>query len=789
MTDDRDREARSAQTEITPARAEAAFGVTPPEAAGALVAGRYEILALIGRGGMGAVYRARDRELDLVVAIKFLDKQLASDPALRERFRREVVLARKVTHKNIARTYDIGEHEGGRFLTMEHVDGESLQSVIARSGPLPDAEVLRIAVAICDGLEAAHEQGVVHRDLKPDNVLIERGGRVVITDFGVARAAGGTDGALLTAGQMVGTPAYMAPEQLEGASDIDARADLYALGVMLYQMLTGDLPWKAQSAFAMIRARIADPTPTLIGRCLDNCPFVAGIVAKLMALEPKDRFTSAADLRAALFALEKCEIVDDPSLRGTAPTRIITSRPPAPTGPRTLLILPLANRGEAADAYLARGLTEELTDVLSMTDGLRVRAPRVVDGAADPAELGRAAGVDVVIEGSFRRHEGALRLAARLVSTNDGFQLWAKRFEAPAGDPFTIMEDVARAISAALTVDRPAPVAPAPLGVDTADLYLRARAALFRCWYTDAGDAIGLFEQALVRAPTDVRILSGAASAHARQIFFAGARGPEHATRARSLARAAIAADPRRGEPFHALALVALYSGDPAGALRSARAALDRAGDLPEAHEMVGRILAEIGPVHEARAHLARALTLDPELPQPVIDLARLDALDGAWPAVVAALAGHGTSAGERALARALLARLALWCRVPPSVAIPGDDVPLGAGPEAIEAWTALFRTVRATGKVDVAVRASMTARIDQAPLEGRLRPLLLQQLCEAHAYAGERDPALDALERAVAAGMFDRTWLERCPLLDPLRSNPRFAAATADVARRLDGI
>ena len=183
-----------------------------------VVADRYEILGLLGSGGMGTVYRARDRELDDVIALKMLKKQIAAAPGILDRFRREVKLARRVTHRNVARTFDIGEHAGAKFLTMEFIDGEMLGTMLRRRGRLRVAEVTRLGRDICAGLSAAHAAGVLHRDLKPANVVVARDGRAVITDFGIARALD-LGASAQTAGGVVGTPAYMAPEQLEGAPD------------------------------------------------------------------------------------------------------------------------------------------------------------------------------------------------------------------------------------------------------------------------------------------------------------------------------------------------------------------------------------------------------------------------------------------------------------------------------------------------------------------------------------------------------------------------------------------
>jgi serine/threonine-protein kinase len=219
-----------------------------------VLAGRYELLGLVGTGGMGSVYRARDRELDEIVALKMLRRELVDAPGMLARFRQEVKLARKVTHRNVARTFDIGEHAGDKFLTMELVEGESLANLLHREKKLELARVIELVEAICSALSAAHAAEVVHRDLKPDNVLLAKDGRVVVTDFGIARAV--TSDAQPTIGAPIGTPAYMAPEQLEGSHPIDARADLYALGAMTYELLTGQQPWTGDSAYA-VAARVS----------------------------------------------------------------------------------------------------------------------------------------------------------------------------------------------------------------------------------------------------------------------------------------------------------------------------------------------------------------------------------------------------------------------------------------------------------------------------------------------------------------------------------------------------
>ena len=211
-----------------------------PFAPGAIIAGRYRLVSLLGRGGMGEVYRADDLTLDQTVALKFLSADVASDSDRLAQFHAELRIARQVSHKNVCRLYDLGDHEGRRFLTMEYVDGEDLATLLRRIGRLPHDKAVEIARQLCAGIAAAHERGVLHRDLKPANVMIDGDGNVRITDFGLAVAAGDVNAS------RAGTPQYMAPEQLTGGT-ASVRSDLYALGLILFEMFTGKRVFEAKT--------------------------------------------------------------------------------------------------------------------------------------------------------------------------------------------------------------------------------------------------------------------------------------------------------------------------------------------------------------------------------------------------------------------------------------------------------------------------------------------------------------------------------------------------------------
>ncbi|MCY1066880.1 protein kinase [Nannocystis sp. RBIL2] len=414
----------------------------PVPVSGELYAGRYRVERLVGRGGMGAVYRAVDAMVGDVVALKVLDIEITRAPDQLEWFRREVRLARRITHPNVARTHDMGEAGGTHFITMEFIEGTTLQDVLRvredgerRRLALEPARTARVMLAVCEGLAAAHAAGVVHRDLKPANILIENTGRVVLTDFGIARAL--TDEGGRTQG-LVGTPLYMSPEQVAG-KPVDTRTDVYAVGLMLFEMLTGALPFAGDgrasgpvSPLTVALARLTEPPPDPRATRADLPPALAELVLQCMSQEPGERPAAAAvvaeRLRAWLVSVgesaapqagapllaamaaaahrEATTIVGTGAVltphsttppavstlasgrsnatsggpsgvatnvgRSMLPTSAMRSLAPVPSTERALAVLPFRYQGPPDQSYLGDALSDELIDVLSRTRGLRV---------------------------------------------------------------------------------------------------------------------------------------------------------------------------------------------------------------------------------------------------------------------------------------------------------------------------------------------------------------------------------------------------------------------------------
>jgi serine/threonine-protein kinase len=276
---------------------------SPPDLVpGYLLGGRYEIQRVVGSGGMGMVYQARDRELDEMVAIKTLRPEVINvDPRILDRFKREIRVARRVSHRNVVRTYDFGDMQGVKFISMEYIQGVMLKQLIRKKGALPLGVGVRIAKQTAAGLAAAHQEGVVHRDVKPQNIILTPASEVKIMDFGIALPQGKRGSDMTATGLIMGTPDYMSPEQVQGKRDLDHRSDIYSLGVVLYEMFTGILPFSGDSAIniAMKHVQEQPPSPRSINHTLPTV--LELIIMRCLQKSPSERYQKVEDLQADLY--------------------------------------------------------------------------------------------------------------------------------------------------------------------------------------------------------------------------------------------------------------------------------------------------------------------------------------------------------------------------------------------------------------------------------------------------------------------------------------------------------
>jgi len=412
--------------------------------------GPYEIIAPLGAGGMGEVYRARDLRLKRDIAIKVLPEDVASSPERLARFEREATTVAGLNHPNIVVLHSIEEAQGTRFLTMELVEGSSLDHSVTVGG-LPAPRVIELGIAMADALAAAHEKGVIHRDLKPANVMLTKDGRVKVLDFGLAKLALSdsnldlTHAATMTtplsdAGQVVGTVPYMAPEQIRGGT-VDARTDLFALGVVLYELASGKRPFTGETHADIASTILRDAPKPLRSVREDFPPDLHRIVGRCLEKNPRERFQTALDVSNELRGLRK-ELERSES---GMPAR------PASQAVASIAVLPFVNRSASADdEYFSDGLADELLNVLSKIKGLRVTARsssfHFKGKDTTVAEVGKVLDVATVLEGSVRKAGNRVRISVQLVQVSNSSHLWSESYDRTLEDTFAVQDDIAQSV-------------------------------------------------------------------------------------------------------------------------------------------------------------------------------------------------------------------------------------------------------------------------------------------------------------------------------------------------------
>lgn len=760
----------------------------PPNAKVSRYAARYELIGLLGVGGMGSVYRVRDLDLDEEVALKILRKDLAQTAAAVARFRREVKLARRVTHKNVARVFDVGEHDGEHFFTMECIEGEPLSTLLSPGKPFPIPQALDIATQIASGLAAAHDAAVVHRDLKPENVIVAKDGRVVITDFGVAVARAEIEPALLP-GRGAGTPLYMSPEQIEGRQ-LDERTDLYGLGLLLYEMTTGTAPWGRERDTSSRLARLAVPPPDPRERNATIPEGLAHLVLSLLEREPQSRPRSAAAVVKALSSTQAVVTTRPPEATATGSSPKPSPRPAiATTGTAhamAVAVLPIRNLGRPEDAYLAETVTDELIDRLATTPGLRV-ASRVAlrlreHGGDDLRDFGRRLGVDVMVEGSLvKRAGGVLRVTARLVEVERGFVLWTGRFDRPASEIFELVPEVAKAIARTLTIELAAPRGRGPMDPKNVDVFVRAKQAYGDFTLAGATTAAELLGTALSQAIDDDPLLhSYLALAELRTWSLDPATPPSLPAQAEQRARRALLLEPTLAEAHLALGVHAMLAGDAPVAARRFEEAVRCNPALGEAHDHLGRLRCESGNVVQGLRDLDIALRLDPRLLTALWSGARALELSGDPVGADERLAQADAIAPGHAVTLTLRARLAHWRRDKRAIARVRDEAAATLSRGGVdELLLRAFVDPQPEGAI-----GALTAQMATRGASASQRAQVMQILGEQRAIAGELDEALSAL-KAAAASSIDTLWFERCPVLARVRGNTAFGLLRAQVASR----
>jgi len=396
--------------------------------------GRYRVESPIGAGGMSTVWLAEDLKHKRQVAIKVLTPEIANSIGT-ERFTKEIEIAAGLRHPRILPLYDSGEAKGLLYYVMPRVEGESLRERLDRRPALSVDESARLVTEVAEALAYAHSRDVIHRDVKPENIMLEEG-HALVTDFGIARAVMSAGDARLTStGMRVGTPLYMSPEQAASDSNVDARADLYSLACVLFEMIAGRAPFTGASADAVLIQRFTQPPPRLATLRGDVPTAVDNAVYRAMARDPAERFESVTQFAAAL-----------KPAGGAADA----------AGASSIAVLPFTNMsGNPAEDYFADGISEEIINALARIEGLRVAARTSTFAfkgrQEDLRQVGEKLNVATVLEGSVRKAGNRLRITAQLIKVADGYHLWSERYDRELTDIFEIQDEIAGAITAKLS--------------------------------------------------------------------------------------------------------------------------------------------------------------------------------------------------------------------------------------------------------------------------------------------------------------------------------------------------
>jgi len=769
--------------------------------------GAYEVLGPLGAGGMGEVYRARDTRLGREVAIKVLPAEVASSPDRLAHLEREARTVAGLNHPNIVTLFSVEDADGIRFLTMELVEGQTLSMLIPPGGfPLP--KLLELAIPLTDALVAAHEKGVIHRDLKPGNVMVTKEGRVKVLDFGIASRTAADDyeatRTMTGAGAIVGTPGYLAPEILRG-SPADSRSDLWSLGVMLYEMASGARPFKATTEAELASAILNDVPEALPARVP---PGLAAIVGRCLAKDPAQRYRQAGEVQAALEALGAGGTPKASGSRrhrgkasrfrvwaGVAGTAVLvgavvffglraTMRGGAPGAGAgriaSIAVLPLASFSSEPDqAYFADGMTEELIATLAQVESLRVisrtSVMRFKGTTKAIPEIGKTLGVDAIVEGSIRRSGDRVRITAQLIRVVGDEHVWASSYERDMRDVLALQQEVAGAIVGELrlrlTSSERRKIADAPAVSPKAyDLYLRGVAA-YRRWDERGRQAAKeLLTEALEIDSTYAPAWASLAYVYIQQAYGSGGRSPT-ADRAREALGRALALDPNLAMAHAVKGVIAAeMDWDWSSAEREFRRAIEAAPSSFEPHHSYSHLLMSMGRVEESLRESRIAAALDPLNTAATLHLG--------W---------HYLMAGETE--RAIPEYLATL-RIDPSYSAAYNQlawayVLTGRYTDADKAYR---KYVDLSGNADnLAVGALIAASSGRTGDASRMVETMIAStrrgefasydVASVLATLGRKDEAFQWLERAIdrrESGVVD---LQQDPFLRSLRADPRFAA------------
>lgn len=703
----------------------------------------YQILEKLGEGGMGAVYAAEDTNLGRRVALKVLPPAMATDPERLQRFQREAKTVAALNHPNIVTLFSVEETDEIRFITMELVEGKSLDQIIAGRS-LTMERFYQIGVPLADALSAAHRRGVTHRDLKPGNIMVSEDGRVKVLDFGLAKlqvdpdSASGADEAtqaLTQEGVVMGTIPYMSPEQVQ-AKTVDHRTDIFSLGVIFYEMATGKRPFGGDSSADLVSSILRDAPRPANEVNVDLPNHLGRIIKRCLEKEAARRYQTALDIRNELEELQRDTKAAD-----------VESAP-------SVAVLPFVDMSPNKDQdYFCEGIAEELINGLGRIRNLRVAsrtsAFQFKETSLDIREMGDRLNVSTVLEGSVRKAGDHLRITAQLVNVGDGYRLWSDRYDREMKDVFAIQDEIAESIVDALEVtlspkERRAIQNVATRDVEAYDYYLRGRKYFYQLNRKSFEFAREMYSKAIEIDPSYALAYAGIADCCSFLYMYADS-SKENQEQADSSSRKALELDPELAEAHASRGLALSISKQYEEAEEQFEYAIQLNPKLFEAYYFYARDCLAQGKLAKSAQLFEKASEVRPEDYQAPLLLRQV-------------LIGMGASRNvtDQTLKKALQV----------------VEKHLELNPDDARAHYLGGSALIEMGQTEKGLEWTRRA-LDIDPDE----PATLYNVACSHSIAGASDDALGYLERAIDAGFGYKEWLENDSDFDTIREHPRFRA------------
>ncbi len=777
------------------------------------LASSYTIERELHGGGMSRVFLAQDLTLNRLIVLKILSSEVAADVSA-ERFRREIQLAAKLQHPYIVPLLSAGDLSGTPFFTMPFIEGESLGARLSRQGEFPIDEAVLILKEVAAALSYAHKHGVVHRDIKPHNVMLTDD-FAVVTDFGVAKALTastgvGQAGNMTTRGVALGTPTYMAPEQAAADPAVDHRADIYSFGVMAYEMLTGSPPFTRNSAQAMLAAHAVEKPEPVERRRHNIPPALAELVRRCLEKRPADRPQSASEIVQILetiptesrafaggkrpvaigaVALALLLIIGTLVYRGASGGSIGRNARVANAALSSIAVLPLVNvGGDSGDEYFSDGMTDELSNALSKLPGLRVASRTstfAFKGKRDFAveDIGKRLNVQAVLEGTVRRSGERLRVTAQLTNVADGLAIWSDMYERKTKDIFDVQDDIAGSIAKALQLKlagQAANLSSADHGtanLKAYDLYLRGRYFWNARGAENLRRSVSYFNAAIAADPNFGRAYAASAIAYALLPEYTDS-APLHALElTRTAAQRALNLDSTLAEAHTALGVAAVHAWEWSKGESEYRKAIALEPRYPTAHQWYGELLYQTGRIDSSLMQIRETADLDPLAPITAAALGYALTLAGRYDDAIAELKKGIELAPSLGIHHSIVA-FAYLLHGDQQKAVDEMETSVRLDPELALRRSQLAYIYAATGHRDKA--QAIVSSLERGEKTQHVSPAAL---AIAYTGLGEHDQALTALERGVETR--DISLLTGATLLldktfDSLRSDPRFARILA---------